>query len=243
VLNKLDGFGTYQAGMQVTFTEPVDATSLVGRVVVKRASGGVAVEPAMAQPIAEQALIIGPRETTRVGPDCAAAPVTVSAVTIVPAAPLEPSSTYVVALGEGVKTADGLDFAASFTWALVREAESPVVVDAMGNVIANRTPLDPNDAEQLAQLRGLSGLWNAHAQGLGFLEAIGVARDDAGRLGVHDADDDRAARSRGGGLAGIGDRRVAARGRRSRSSRSPGIARRRRRSRSATAATATPSAS
>src|SRR5690242_19474050 len=33
-LNMLDGFGTYEAAMQVTFTEPVDETTLANNIVI-----------------------------------------------------------------------------------------------------------------------------------------------------------------------------------------------------------------
>ena len=40
VLNTLDGFGTFEAAMQVTFTAPVDPTTLTGHVLLyKRATG------------------------------------------------------------------------------------------------------------------------------------------------------------------------------------------------------------
>ncbi|MBX3156285.1 MAG: hypothetical protein KF773_09830 [Deltaproteobacteria bacterium] len=177
VINKLDGFGTYQAAMQVTFTEAVDPASLAGKIVViKRKTGDTVVEPGSAQAIPEAALIVAPGETTRFKPDCSA-PETVSSVTIVSALPLEPNSTYVVAVLDGVKTAGGKSFIPSFTWELVRQPELPVVLDDNGNVITNRTPLNPNNEEQLERLRGVNLLWNVHAQALGFLAATGTPRN------------------------------------------------------------------
>ena len=52
VLNKLDGFGTFEAAMQVTFTEPVDAASLDGNVVLyQRTKGLVPNDPGSATTI------------------------------------------------------------------------------------------------------------------------------------------------------------------------------------------------
>ncbi len=175
VLNKLDGFGTYEVGIQATFTEPVDMASLEGRVVLyKRVAETSAVDPGAAQPVPVMVLAT---TTQRASADCSmTAPV--SAVQIVPLVPLEQKSIYTVALLSGIKTTEGADFGPAFTWALIRQANPPVVVDAEGHVTVNRTPLDPTNPTDLAQLQGIALLWNAHAQALAFLEAKGVQRDD-----------------------------------------------------------------
>lgn len=52
VLNQLDGFGTFEAAMQVTFTEEVDASTLDGHIVMyQRTKGATANDPASAHPI------------------------------------------------------------------------------------------------------------------------------------------------------------------------------------------------
>lgn len=175
VLNQLDGFGTYEVGLQVTFTEPVDMGSLANRIVLyKRASGMTPVDPATAMPVP---VIVRIGETTRFTADCASSS-QVPALTIIPRVPLDQKSVYTVGVLAGVRSVLGSEFGPSLTWALVRQAENPVTVDAMGNVIGDRTPLNPNDPEDLATLQGINLLWNAHAQGMAFLEAKGHARTD-----------------------------------------------------------------
>ena len=50
-LNKLDGFGTYETAINVTFTEPVDLASLAGNVLVfQRVREGEAFDPRTARP-------------------------------------------------------------------------------------------------------------------------------------------------------------------------------------------------
>ena len=174
VLNRLDGFGTFEPALQVTFTEPVDPASLADHVVViKRATGTTAVDPAAAQPL--PAVFI-PGTTERFDVECKAHK-TVDSLVIVPKVPLEEHSTYVVAILEGLKTQGGSGYEASFTWSLVRQSDDPVTLDDNGNVIADRTPLDPSIPEQLVQLQGIDLLWKAHAQALAFLDAAGHNRN------------------------------------------------------------------
>ena len=171
VLNKLDGFGTYQPAINVTFTASVDMESLKDHaVLVKRATRGVAVDPASARaipvvPIAGKA--------TRFDADCKNS-TTIDQITFVPALPLEQSSTYVFALVDGVSGPGGVA-TASAAWGLVREAEPVVVFDDAGNYVSDRTPLDPAKPEDLATLKGIDQLWKAHAQALGFLAKFGHA--------------------------------------------------------------------
>jgi pimeloyl-ACP methyl ester carboxylesterase len=172
VVNALDGFGTFKTAMRITFTKPVDPTSLAGNVVLyRRATGTTPADPATAQPIP---LVFIPGKTVRFSADCSTS-AEVDAVTVVPAIPLTARSTYTVAVLAGVKSADGVDFNASSTWGLVRQSANPVTVEN-GVIISDRTPLNPADAEDKATLLGLDLLWKAHAQGLGFIEAIGKPR-------------------------------------------------------------------
>jgi dienelactone hydrolase len=174
VLNRLDGFGTFEPALQVTFTQPVDAASVADHVVViKRATGTTAVDPATAQAL--PAVFI-PGTTVRFDAACTA-PSTVDSLVIVPMVPLEEHSTYVVAILEGLKTQSGSGYEPSFTWSLVRQSEDPVTLDDNGNVIADKTPLDPSIPDQLTQLQGIDLLWKAHAQALAFLDAAGHNRN------------------------------------------------------------------
>jgi hypothetical protein len=182
VLNKLDGFGTYETAMQITFNEPVDEASLAGHVVLyKRAAGATAVDPATATEVplklikgstiryADQSQL----ETTG---ECTG-PQTVDALTMIPLIPLDQKSTYVAALLKGVKTASGEEYGATFTWSLIRQDQDPVTLDEQGNVTSDTTPLSPAIPAQLEQLKGIDLLWKAHAKALAFLSAK-HARED-----------------------------------------------------------------
>ncbi|MGE3765955.1 MAG: hypothetical protein AB7L94_27110 [Kofleriaceae bacterium] len=179
VVNKLDGFGTYETVMTATFSDDFDPASFMdgpaSRVVLyKRASGGAAVDPAMANPVP---VVFVPSMTARFDADCVMTGV-VPQMIMVAARPLEQKSTYTAAILKGIKADSGAEFGPSFTWSLVRQAESPVTLDAQGNVTANNTPLDPTNDEDLATLQGLDLLWKAHAQALAFLESKTHARED-----------------------------------------------------------------
>lgn len=186
VLNKLDGFGTYEAAMQVTFTEDVDPATLDGNIVMyQRTKSGTAVSPAAAQTVP---LLIAPSTALRFNAtDCTAQPAAVHAVTIVPKVPLDQKSTYTVALLDGIKTSAGASYIPSFTWALVRQSTDPVTLKdgcdysnpTSCTVVSEQTPLDPaNDANHngvpdIIELVGLDRLWKAEATGLAFLDATG----------------------------------------------------------------------
>lgn len=175
VINKLDGFGTYETVMTATFSTMFDATSAMDKVLLyKRASGGTTVDPATSMQIP---VVLVPAMTARFDASCAN-PVMVPQLIMVAARPLDQKSTYVAAIMNGVKTTDGASFGPSFTWSLVRQKDDPVTLDASGNVTANNTPLDPTNAEDLATLQGLDLLWKAHAQGMAFLESKNHARAD-----------------------------------------------------------------
>jgi hypothetical protein len=175
VLNKLDGFGTYETVMTATFSEMFDMASLQDKIVLyKRAAGGTTVDPAMSNPIP---VVLVPSMTQRFDADCMN-PVAVPQLIMVAGRPLDQKSTYVAAILSGVKTEGGADYTPSFTWSLVRQEEDPVTLDDEGNVTQNNTPLDPRSAEDLATLQGLDLLWKAHAQGLAFLTEKNHARTD-----------------------------------------------------------------
>lgn len=180
VLNTLDGFGTYETAMQVTLTSPANPDSVTGHVLMfEIARDG--------QPIATDARQPLPIVVARVGPtprfasgDCDPAnPANqVDSITIVPAVPLDQRSTYFVVLTKGITDIDGNELGPSPTWALVASQNPPVILDAEGNVVSDRTPLDPRHPAQLEQLRGLAQLWALHAPGLAFVASTGVSRAD-----------------------------------------------------------------
>lgn len=175
VLNTLDGFGTFETVMTSTFSEMFDPGSAANRVVLyKRASGGMAVDPATSTPIP---VVLVPNTTVRYDASCMN-PTPVPQLLMVAGRPLEQRATYVAAILSGVKSAAGEDFGASFTWSLIRQAEAPVTLDDKGDVATNQTPLDPRNPEDLATLRGIDRLWRAHAMGLAFLEEKAHARQD-----------------------------------------------------------------
>ena len=175
LLNTLDGFGTYQSALQVTFSEAFDATTLDGHVLLyQRAKGMAPNAPASAMPIP---VTLIPGMTLQYSADCSTSKM-VPVLTIIAKAVLEQRSTYTVALTKGIKTPSGADFGASFTWSVVGQESSPVTFDASGNLKENHTPLDPRDEAQLAQLQGISLLWQVHKMALDFIAGTGHARSD-----------------------------------------------------------------
>lgn len=175
VLNQLNGFGTYQPALQFTTTEALDPASIAASVsLVRRATGTATVDPATATPVPVFAFV---SMTARSSADCATTKA-INSVVLVPLQPLVQTSTYDVVIKRGIKTAAGLEFGPSSTWALVRQATNPVTVEA-GAVVSERTPLDGNDPDDVKTLLGLDLLWKAHAQALAFTTtALKVNRDD-----------------------------------------------------------------
>jgi len=183
VLNKLDGFGTFKTAMTVTFTEPVDITTVAANVkLYKRVTGTAAVDPTAATAIPVVAIA---SMTTRFDAACAN-PTMVPQVILVPMAPLEQKSVYVVSLNTGIKTSMGADYGASFTWTLVRQ-EDPLVVfeDPTCNpgtgtcaITSDRTPLDPGNPDDLASLNGIGLLQGAHAKAMQFLRGTGASTEN-----------------------------------------------------------------
>lgn len=175
VLNKLDGFGTYQAVMTVTFSEAVKPESLVGNVLLfQRVANGapVPVDQSMAINV-QTALTMTQRFDAMCGN-----PTAVNQLVIVPQGRLDQKATYVVALKKGIQTEAGAEFTAGFTWSLVRQPENPVTVDADGNVTADNTPLNPHEVEDLATLQGINLLWSAHAGAMKFLADKQISHED-----------------------------------------------------------------
>jgi len=166
VLNKLDGFGQFEAALTVTFNEGVDMASLADRIVIyKRATGTTAADPATATPVP---VITQLSTTVRFDASCTT-PSTVPQLAIIPRVPLEQNSTYVVALLAGIKSVNGGEFQASGTWRLIRGETDPVKIDDKGVIISDQTPLEPGIPADRETLLGIDLLWKAHAQGLKFL--------------------------------------------------------------------------
>ena len=102
-----------------------------------------------------------------------------------------------VLVKSGLKAADGADFGADWTWALIRGKLQPVEFGYVDNVApnaeagewgpdgtqtkvitSNRTPLESNE-ENFETLEGILLLWEAHKDILDAAEALGTVRDDA----------------------------------------------------------------
>jgi hypothetical protein len=169
VLNMLDGFGTSKTVIQTTFSAPVDMTSLMGHVFLLRmATAGVPnMGPATAVPIN-----VVPGTSVHYDAACMN-PMPVDNITIVPTVPLDGSSTYAVALLQGIKTTSGAEFDPSVTWALVRQPTDPVQIStATGSpvVVQNNTPFNPQDPKDLTTIEGLNTLWMATAPTLSYLD-------------------------------------------------------------------------
>jgi pimeloyl-ACP methyl ester carboxylesterase len=180
-LNQLDGFGTFEAAMQITLSTAVDPTTLDGHIVMyQRTHGAAAIDPAGAMPVPVKLI---PATTLRFTEGKCTSPATVDAVTIVPLVPLEQKSTYTLAVVPGIKTSDGKDYAPSSTWALIRSKTDPVTVDTGGSITANRTPLVPggdangNGVPDTQELVGLDQVWKAHVAAFTFLAGVGVTRE------------------------------------------------------------------
>ncbi|HSN27055.1 MAG TPA: hypothetical protein VLT45_12235 [Kofleriaceae bacterium] len=182
-LNQLDGFGTYEAAMQVTFSADVDMSTVTSDTVkmFERAKDGMAL--ATPKPID---VAIVPSTALRFSASDCSAPKTVNAITIVPTMPLEQHATYTVALLSGIKTSTGTDYLPSFTWALVRQSTDPVKLADGCNyaqpdsctIISEQTPLTPggdangNGVPDQIEIVGLDQLWKAEAQALALLDPI-----------------------------------------------------------------------
>jgi hypothetical protein len=180
-LNKLDGFGTYEVAMTTTLTEPPDPTTLSANVIMyKIATGTTPVDPQGAQPVP---VVVQPTKTLRFDPASCTTPAMIDTIAVVPQVPLEQHATYVVAVKSGLAPMAGGTFFPSAIWSFVRQTEPPVTLDANGNVVSERTPLDPTDPtdangngipDAIEQLRGIAQLWQVHAPALQFLDKTGA---------------------------------------------------------------------
>jgi hypothetical protein len=181
VLNKLDGFGVYETVMSVSFTAPVDEASLAGKIVMYQLTDqGMPVTPSAAtQPIPVTVVRVGTSPRFAQAGKCAAGDAEmVNTVSFVPNVPLKQKSTYFVALLKGI-TSGGQPFSPSYTWGLVSSPQNPVTLDESGNIVSDRTPLDPADTMQRMQLIALAGMWKLHSAGLSFIDTVmGVPRTD-----------------------------------------------------------------
>ena len=173
ILNQLDGFGTYEAAVQVSFTDEVDEASLMGNVALYQITNGATkIDPANAVSVP---ITIRKGTTYRQQNGKCDMPDVVNTIAIIPLIPLQQKSSYVAVVMKGVKDVDGKDFGASSTWGLVAAAEDPVTVED-GVIVSDRTPLDPADEKQREQLFSLDLLWKAHAEALAFVDAVPNAR-------------------------------------------------------------------
>jgi dienelactone hydrolase len=171
-LNQLDGFGTSRLDLVATFSEPVDAASLTGRVALVRvAERGAPVLP----PEGPVPIDVLTASTPRAAADCASSSA-VPAVVIRPRGALRDASSYAVLIARGVTTEDGAEFEPSVTWSLVRQEEAPVRFaegsPASAAPVYNATPFDAAEPEGLASLRGLDQLWRGFAPLLTGLDAL-----------------------------------------------------------------------
>ncbi len=182
-LNQLDGFGTYEAAMQVTITDDVDMSTLTPDTVkmFERAKDGMAL--ATPKPID---VLVQPSTALRFSASDCSNPKTVNAITIVPKVPLDEHATYTVALLSGIKTMNGAEYQPSSTWALVRQPTDPVKLADGCNyaqpdsctILSEQTPLAPgadangNGVPDQIEIVGLDQLWKAEAQALALLDPI-----------------------------------------------------------------------
>ncbi|NJM90791.1 MAG: hypothetical protein HC863_00395 [Myxococcales bacterium] len=194
VLNALDGFGTFKSAMRVTFTEPVDVTTLEANVkMYRRATGTTPADPneEKNRPVP---LVFIPGKTVRFSADCSSN-ATVDSVTIVPRIALTGRSTYSVAVFSGVKATSGATFEPSSTWGLVRQSANPVTIED-GQIVSERTALNPGVEADRATLLGLDLLWKAHANPIASSPGHHwpAARGDHPCVGVQHPDHDGTAR-------------------------------------------------
>ena len=186
ILNTLDGFGVYQYPIQFSLSEPVDAATIAENVVL--------VDLGVSPPAVIPTLAI-PGTADRSLPDCVGTE-TIDNVTLIPGVGLSANTNYMVMIKRGLKAADGDDFGADWTWALIRGELQPVEFGYVDNVaadldagewapdgtqtkvvISNRTPLASSE-ENFESLEGLLLLWEAHKDILDVATQLGTQRDD-----------------------------------------------------------------
>lgn len=187
ILNTLDGFGAYQYPIRFTVSEAVDPETIAANVVL--IDLGVS-PPAIVPTVA----VAG--EASRYLPGCAGTEIAQN-VTLLPQRGLTEGTNHMVLVKSGLKAADGDDFGADWTWALVRGKLQPVEFGFVDNyapnaelgewapdgtqtevITSNRTPLASSE-ENFDSLKGILLLWEAHKGILDVAEALGTTRDDA----------------------------------------------------------------
>lgn len=166
VINKLDGFGTYEAAITTTFTVAPDMASAATSVKLYALGGAGATEVPVA-------VLPGMAIRYKDAASCAT-PALVPELVVVPMVPLAQKSTYALAVLDTLKTADGQAFEPSATWVLTRSKVEPATFDG-DTVTANHTPLDPT--KDAATLKALDGLWLAHTAALDAIDAAGHPRE------------------------------------------------------------------
>lgn len=165
VLNKLDGYGTYEVGMTFTLTAMPDMTT---------AAANIKLFQLGASSVTEIPVTVIPSQSIRYkDASSCASPTLVPAVAIVPNVPLAQKSTFAVAVTAGLNASDGTAFGPSAEWMLVRSETDPVTIDGSGVVTANHTPIDPS---QIDTLKGIDALWKAHSPVLTALASKGIGR-------------------------------------------------------------------
>ncbi|HUJ56870.1 MAG TPA: hypothetical protein VLX92_00095 [Kofleriaceae bacterium] len=171
VLNQLDGFGTFETTITVTLTDPPDPSTLDSSSFVLYKLGSTTPIPA----------VTVATETLRAdASDCTQPPAMIPTVALVPMIPLDEHATYVYAVLDGLKPLGEDQYYPSSTWALVRQTTDPVTVDGSGDIVSERTPLDPagdandNGVPDAQELVELDQLWKAHQPVLAFLDTTGI---------------------------------------------------------------------
>ena len=211
VLNTLDGFGTYEVGLQATMTASADPSTLTGNVIMyKRLAGSAQVPVASAMPVP---ISVTASQTLRYNASDCSSPATIPALTIVPQVPLDPDSTYTVAITSSVMTSSSTSFYPSFVWSLVRQSDDPVTVEAgctptpTSNcaITGDLTPIAPGTPANDAELQRDCISLECECAGADIPRPAAEDRaepfEHSARVGLHDADHDGDARSHGHQLA------------------------------------------
>lgn len=178
-LNQLDGFGNFEPHFQASFSHVPESDNLEDHVLVYcRVQEGVLQDPASALPLDVE---ISVETKNRFDADCHGVQ-EVSSARIIPSDPLGENSTCVAAITNGLKTENGIAYAPSPTWFLVRQKEPPVITSGSKEdplIVSNQTPLDASTLSGRKTLADLEELWEDHVLMLDFLEqATGLERKD-----------------------------------------------------------------
>jgi len=173
-LNQLNGFGTFEVPIQVTFTQPVDPNSIANHILLFQTTPPTLIPTT---PFVGTTLRFS-------AANCNAPPAVINTVTVVPQIPLQENTTYIVVVTQGVTNASGQAFVPSPTWALLSQPTPAVVFDEQGNLIVNRTPLllgqdaNGNGVPDTDELLGLARLEQGFQPLFMFLGALGISPSD-----------------------------------------------------------------